>query len=382
MRKFINDFTTRFTKKQLCLSSVVGVSLIILLILQIISVTLKGSLESQQMAQRWDKKGKSTQVSCFISENTKITTQQLTNLEHAVDAALQDVSITTENEHARLWADAYSARGEITVESSKTSVTSTAIGVGGDFFLFHPLPLLNGAYFSDDDLMQDYVIIDEDAAWQLFGSNDVAGMEVTIKGIPHIIKGVIKREAGRMNDKAGNDKITFYVSYNSLSTYGTCKGINTYEIVMPNPISKFALKTVKEKIGIEETNIELVENTNRYSIPSLITVLLGFGTRSMNQKGIIYPYWENVARGYEDVLAMILLWKGIFLFIPLVIGIIYLGYRFKHRTWNVRSIIESMITLKEKMIQKYKTKENKHIKLNLKLISNIKSKVDKMKKWK
>lgn len=379
MRKFMKDFTIKFTKKQLRFGTTVIVSLLLALILQIASVCIKNSLETQQMASRWDEKGHSTQVSCFISENTEVTPKQLTNFEHAVDAALQEVSITAENEKTKLWADAYSARGEVTVESSKTSITGKAVGVGGDFFLFHPLYLLDGSYFSDDDLMQDYVVLDEDAAWQLFGSNDITGMQVTIKGVPHIIKGVIKRDSGRMNDQAGNDKITFYISYNSLLEYGTSKGINTYEIVMPNPISGFALKTVKEKIGIEETNIELVENTKRYTLSSLGNVILEFGTRSMNQKGIIYPYWENVARGYEDILAMLLFLKGIFLFISFAIIIAYLGYRFKHRTWNARTIVDEATVIKEKLMQDYANSKFKD-KVSIKWHKKMKSKVDKKNK--
>jgi hypothetical protein len=365
MKKFMKDFTRKFTKKQLWLSTTVIVSLLLVLFLQIVSASIKNSLDTQQMATRWDSKGDSTQVTCFISEKIEVTPKQLTNLEHAVDAALQEVSITAEDGKSRLWADAYSARGEVTVVSSKTSITGSAVGVGGDFFLFHPLDLLNGSFFSDDDLMQDYIILDEDAAWQLFGSNDIEGMQVTIKGVPHIIKGVIKRDSGRMNDQAGNDKITFYISYNSLLKYGTSKGINTYEIVMPNPISGFALKTIKEKIGIEETDIELVENTRRYSLSSLGNVLLEFGTRSMNQKGIIYPYWENVARGYEDILAMLLFWKGIFLFIASVIIMAYIGYRFKHRMWNIKIIIENAVLLKEKIVDDY-TNSNLKDKVSIK----------------
>ncbi|OYP56250.1 hypothetical protein CG709_01265, partial [Lachnotalea glycerini] len=152
MKNFMKDFTHKFTKKQICLTLVVFVSIIVFAIFQIISVCLKNSLDSQQIAQRWDNTGKSAQVSCFISENTEVTTQQFTNLEHAIDTALQEVSITAENENARLWVDSYSARGEITVVSEKTSIPSTAIGVGGDFFLFHPLKLLNGSNFPEEEL--------------------------------------------------------------------------------------------------------------------------------------------------------------------------------------------------------------------------------------
>ena len=37
--------------------------------------------------------------------------------------------------------------------------------------------------------MDDKVIVDEDAAWQLFGSNDVVGMQIIIGGIPITLPG-------------------------------------------------------------------------------------------------------------------------------------------------------------------------------------------------
>lgn len=380
--KKLRGFTEKITKKQFILSIVFIISLLLFLVIQLLSNHLQNTLTTQQVAKRWDASGKSAQVSCFISENAQITIQQLTNLEHAVDAALTDVSITNENESARLWVDAYSARGELTVESEKTSLTSTAIGVGGDFFLFHPLKLLSGSYFSEEDVMKDYIILDEDAAWQLFGSNDIAGMQVTIKGIPHIVRGVVKRDSGRMNDKAGNDKVTFYVSYDSLSKYGTSKGINAYEIVMPNPISNFALTTVKEKIGLDEASIQVVENSKRYSLFSLVGVMSEYSIRSMNHKAIVYPYWENVARGYEDILATLLLLKLLFLFIPAILLLAYIIYRYRHRTWSMKTLLESGIEWKEKLELKYhnRDKTKKKISFHIKrknIKSFFKNKVDK-----
>ena len=67
--------------------------------------------------------------------------------------------------------------------------------------MFHPLKLITGAYFSGNDLMQDYCIIDQDAAWQLFGSNDVVGMTVYFGNVPHIVTGGVQRAESRM-DKA------------------------------------------------------------------------------------------------------------------------------------------------------------------------------------
>ena len=95
-------------------------------------------------------------------------------------------------------------------------------------------------------------------------------------------------------------------------------GINHYEIVMPNPVDEFAYGKVKEGIGIDEKNVEIVENSRRYSLPNRIKTILAFGTRSMNGKAIIYPYWENLARGYEDIIALLTVVMLLLLLYPVV----------------------------------------------------------------
>ena len=244
----------------------------------------------------------------------------------------------SENPGARLWADAYSASGRITLSNGRTNLEADAIGIGGDFFLFHPLKLIAGSYFSGNDLMQDYCVIDRDAAWQLFGSVDVAGMIVYIGNIPHIVTGVVERPEGRLAEAAGLEKTVVYVSYDTLSTLGTDNGINHYEIVMPNPVSDFAFNHVKENIGVQETDIEVLENTKRYSLLSRLKVLGSFGTRSMNGKAIIYPYWENIARGYEDMIAVITLFMLLFLLYPVILYLILFIIRWRHKGWTLKDV--------------------------------------------
>lgn len=297
-------------------------------------------LQEQQMAGRWSAEGDAAQISCFFSQGAEITEETFLAFEAKLKAALLADSITgsAENASARMWASAYSASGKIVLNNGKKAVEAKAVGVGGDFFLFHPLQLLNGNFFSGSDMMQDYVVIDEDTAWQLFGSNDVAGMQVTIGGVPHPVSGVIKRADGHINNAAGNGETTVYLSYTSLKNYGVNQGINCYEIVMPNPITGYGIKLVKENIGIDEMNMECIENSTRYSVLSLGKIFLAFGTRSMSAKAIIFPYWENVARGWEDILALILLFRVIFLFIPVMMIVVLVVKMWKKRTWSLKDL--------------------------------------------
>lgn len=317
-----------------------GLSFLVFLVLLIVSNSLGSSQLSQTAAERWSDDGKASQISCFFSVGSGITEDGLLEFEHTVDGALVDASVVQEsvNPGARLWADAYSADGQVTLSNDKTSLTADAIGIGGDFFLFHPLTLLSGSYFSGNDLMQDYCVIDEDAAWQLFGSNDVAGMMIYIGGVPHIVTGVVQRPSGRLAEAAGLDSTLVYVSYQTLTELGTSHGINHYEIVMPNPVTGFAYNYVKEKLGSDEKEVEVVENTSRYSILSRLRMLGEFGTRSMNGKAIIYPYWENIARGYADILALLTLFGLLFLLYPVGLALVFFGIWWRHKGWTMRDV--------------------------------------------
>lgn len=338
-----------------------GISFLIFLILLFTTNYLSQSQLSQTMAARWSSQKNASQVSCFFSVGSGITEDAIIDFEHTVDSALVDASVIQESENpgARLWADAYSADGTVDISTDKATISADAIGIGGDFFLFHPVQLLYGAYFSGNDLMKDYCVIDEDAAWQLFGSSDVAGMMVYIGGIPHIVTGVVERPQGRLEEAAGLDSTLVYVSYQTLSELGTCNGINHYEIVMPNPVTGFAVNYIREKLGAEEKETEVVENTTRYNLLSRLKLLTQFGVRSMNGKAIIYPYWENIARGYEDILALMTLFGILFLAYPVGMGLVFFCIWWKHKGWTMRDVRLMLMDKAERRVEKLREKRRK-----------------------
>lgn len=339
-----------------------GISFLIFLILLLVSNYLGGSQLAQTAAERWSSDGDASQVSCFFSVGRGITEDELIEFQHTIDGALTDASVLQESENpsARLWADAYSADGQVTLSNDKTSLTADAIGIGGDFFLFHPLTLLCGSYFSGNDLMQDYCVIDEDAAWQLFGSNDVAGMTVYIGGVPHIVTGVVRRPDGRLAEAAGLDGTLVYVSYQTLTELGDSHGINHYEVVMPNPVTGFAYNYVKEKLGADEKEVEVVENTTRYSILSRLKLIGQFGTRSMNGKAIIYPYWENIARGYADILMVLTLFGVLFLTYSVVLALIFFCIWWRHKGWTLKDVWHMISDKAERGMEKAREKQGQH----------------------
>lgn len=348
-----------FSLKQILLAAVAVLCFLLWCGLTIWAAGRKNGLADQRAAERWSEEGDAAQITCFFTESAQIDKNEIRSFEEKLDKVLLEASIAASNDNARLWADAYSEVGKVTLSSGKTSLEANAVGIGGDFFLFHPVHLLDGSYFSGNDLMDDKVIIDEDAAWQLFGSSDVVGMQVTIGGVPHYVAGVIRRDGGRFNEAAGLDKTLVYVSCETLSELGTTEGINTYEVVMPNPVEDFAYTKVKEAFGIDETDMWVVENSVRFSMKNLLTVIADFGMRSMNDYAIHYPYWENVARGWEDVLALVLVLQILFLLIPAVIVTAALILLWKRKQWTWRTVWQFGVDCKDKAVERYRGEKNK-----------------------
>ena len=329
---------------------------ILLLIIHIIA----GGLDTQNMSKRWSnsEENRAAQVSVFFSENLGMTENEILFFEHGLDSALVEASITntSTNPDSRLGIDSYSATGTIALEHDNKSVSVSAIGVGGEFFQFHPLKLVSGSYFSGNDVMQDYCVVDEEVAWQLFGSNNIAGQIITIKGVPHIITGVIERQQDRLSKAAGLKSSVVYVSYNTLASYGHANSICCYEIVMPNPVKNFAFNYVKEELASQETESEIIENTSRYGLISLLQTIGEFGTRSMNGKAIIYPYWENVARGYEDILATLLFVSLLFFLYPFILLVVFLRRAWARRNWTAKSVYLKLKDKWERFLEKQRAK--------------------------
>lgn len=295
------------------------------LILGVILHFGKNSLPDQLMAKRWSEKSDVAQISCFYAADAYITAQGIEEMRYNLEKKLQEQAIEPNTETARLYIDAYSAEGTITIQSEKKSIQANAIGIGGDFFMFHPVKLISGMYFSGNDIMQDSILLDEEAAWQLFGSNEIAGKTVTIGGLPYRVAGVYEREQGDLETLAGSKDTTVYVSYATLSNITACN-ISCYEVVMPNPVEGFALDMMLEVNLSSEETVKMVENSNRFSYISLYNIWKERASRSMKTDDIVLPFWENLARVREEKLMEVALWQ------VLVAGILLLY-------WGIRGMI-------------------------------------------
>lgn len=254
-----------------------------------------------------------SQLACFMPVGQGKTAEDILKFRIALDASLTEQSLEAP-ENGSLYLDAYSGSTSVSAVGGNGSASLTATGVGGDFFYFHPLQLRSGSYISQEDLMDDLVVLDEEAAWRLFGGTELTGMSLTINGEPFLVAGVVSREADFATKRAYTGEGGLFMSYSAmvrLTGEEDTAAIDCYEIVMPNPIRNFAK-------GILEDNFsggEVVENTGRFGLERLMELLRSFAGRSMRTNGVIYPYWENAARLTED-------YAAIFLFVALLTGFV------------------------------------------------------------
>ncbi|MEG1458370.1 MAG: ABC transporter permease [Acetivibrio sp.] len=344
------------------------------------SHTISQNLTSQQAAERWSSDGeKYAQISAFFTKDAAASESSINNYRSSIRKTLEEASIKAKHKNGRLWIDAYSGNGSVEITRKKSKQKVKIVGVGGDFFLFHPLNMLDGYYFSPTEVMKDRLVLEEEVAWQLFGSTDVEGMSVTIGEKSCKVAGVYRREKGKQEADAYGSSPAIFAPYELLMELnGKKEVIDCYEMLLPNPVKGFAWQKGLKCIGgvdlstntgsetdLSELPVEILENSNRFQPINLIKVLENMGSRSMQRKNIEYPYWENIARAKENIAAIRMLLSFIFFIVPLVVLIQYGIKRFKNRKWTFERVkVWVLSKVEERKKKKWEEKRNEEEKYN------------------
>lgn len=294
--------------------------------------SLSNLLPSQLAAERWQGNSEQSfaQISCFIPVDETVNLNAVATFREAAATKLHEAALDIASDDI-LMVDAWSSSYKVSVSSALGKGDVYATAVGGEYFTFHPIKLISGNYISSSDLMQDRVLLDEDTAWLLFGGTDVQGLDMKINGVPFVVAGVIQREDDYATKKAYSDGMGIFISYDAYTLFSSSatgissdtatqsaeeSGIQCYEFIMANPVQNFALNFAKEKFPIGRG--EIVDNTSRFKLSSLWGILKGFDSRSMQTRGIIYPYWENASRVVEDRAALLMLLGIVLLAVPTI----------------------------------------------------------------
>ena len=318
-------------------------------------------LDSQYMAERWagESDGEFAQISCFMPADEKLQTSDINTFRTKLMSSLEEASV--ENTSGLPFTDCWSCESSAKVYGAYSG-TADIIACGGNFFDFHPLRLVTGNYFSGDDLMQDNVLLDEDLAWLLFGGNDLEGQTVYIWNTPFRVAGVVARESDQGTEKAYQGGLGLFMSYDAFLDYGTsgsdasssgdtsssgsgtsssssasAVGITCYEVCLPDPVKNFALGAVTD--GFPIGGGEIVQNTGRFGIVRLLSIIKDFSLRSIHS-GVEYAYWENAARYMENKAAILLLAGLLVMQIPVLM---LLSALVANLLWTARKLRENVL---------------------------------------
>lgn len=276
-----------------CAASAIG--------LHVVSTTLETTGAAERF--RGESETRFAQIACYLPVGQGKTEEDIQSFRQGLDAKFTEQSLEAP-ENGSLYVDAYGCSAQVSLSTDYGSADVTAMGIGGDFFYFHPLQLRSGSYISDRDLMDDLVVLDEVMAWRLFGGVDLTGMTVYINEEPFVVSGVVAIEDDFATSRARTQEGAVFLSYSALSRLKEEVTIDCYEIVLPDPITGYAYGVVTDSFQVGEGDI--VENSSRYTLSHLLDVIGSVGERSMRTNGVIYPYWENALRLTEDYAALLL----------------------------------------------------------------------------
>lgn len=234
----------------------------------------------------------------------------------------------------RFWIDAYSASCDATVTSLATDVSDeipaevNLTGVGGEFYVIHPMKMESGAFLQANMLDTKKIVLDTELSFELFGTYQVIGRSVMIGQREYVIVGVVRHASTEIDQKTQGDKLRAYIPFAELAYLlpaddsglqldqqlpGTLDGsssprldsiaITCYEAVLPNRIKGIAmanLLTAFETSGKMDKNFLFVDNTERFSPLRLWDMVFPAGETQYQRQGFTLPFWESSAQMAES----------------------------------------------------------------------------------
>lgn len=248
-------------RKIIIIVSVLGavVFLITGLILGAVKAGIPKELYEYKSSDNWGAEAHS-HIAAYMSSDAGFSYESMMMVKYGLENDYKVDSIDTS--YSR-----YSASGEkrITLVPMSGPRTSNceAIIYAGDYFTFHKPKLLEGAYPMVDAVHTDSILIDELAAWQIFGTkSNVVGLEVNFDGYTYIVCGVVEVPKGIYTEVYG-DRARVYVSSESTALRGKRNVFTTFEAMIPDPISNYAHTAVKE--GLSSYSPEVIDIDKRFS---------------------------------------------------------------------------------------------------------------------
>lgn len=260
-----------------------------------LGMKLRQDFTEQTAAERWrgSSEARFGQVSCFLDESVGIPPEREYSIRDSLETALAGKS-------EERWLMAMSGTVSVSVARDSAQLNVRGICTNGSYFHFHPMQMVSGSWFAQDEMNRDGVVLDMQLAWKLFGGYDLQGMTVSLNGISVQIAGVARPPESGVEQQVLGTTPTLWFSMDLMKRMGLETKATCIEAVLPDPVAGFALEQLKNAVGAAADSSEYVENTDRFSLLNSLEVFLHPDDRVMRTTRVTYPYWENAARVAEN----------------------------------------------------------------------------------
>ncbi len=177
--------------------------------------------------------------------------------------------------------------------SSSRHASSTATVYSGDYFNFYKPELKEGAYPINDPIHTDAILLDENAAWQIFGTHTgVVGLSLDYNGYSYTVCGVIKVPDGIYKEVYG-ERSRVFISSQSTGFRNNNIMYTQFDAMIPDPITNYATNLIKEKF-VAYSDV-IVNQDNRFDGEELNKLRENTNDMIINSNGIDYPFTEKAA---------------------------------------------------------------------------------------
>lgn len=271
---------------------------------------------------------KYAQFAVYLTEDDYLTPDGMMEIKNTLESKMTENSI----EHEGNYLLAGSCEMNVTLSREALTADALATVYFGDWFGLHPTLPVRGGYLDESAATTDFCVIDDLAAWRLFGSTDVCGMDIEINEKIYTVSAVLPADRS-IYAKYYGEKPRVYILYSSAAMRDSRITFTSLEAVLPDPITDSAEKMFTDAAASYSKDIYKI--TDRFGAAELFENIKELTTLGV-MEGKSFPYYENVARIMETKCALLLIFEGTFYILSAVFFVILLVLIFRPIFENLR----------------------------------------------
>lgn len=211
------------------------------LVLHAVIMSYPHQMLEYESSKRWGAEAHS-HITAYMTTDNGFDAYSVMKAKNDIESAYTTDSIET---NKVLYSASLESRISLSSLDGLRRSNCTATVYSGDYFKFRNIPLTEGTYPTDSETVSDAILIDELAAWQLFGTHTgVTGMEICLGNNIYVVSGVTKALGGIYKEVYG-EYPRVYLRSDSASLRRTDNVFTVFEAMLPDPITNYAENTMK-----------------------------------------------------------------------------------------------------------------------------------------